>query len=277
MAIVPPLTHPHTHTLPTTRANPALGRVLRRDNFCSDSSGRANNWAMGFDASLRELEKGEGLFHSGAGVRLLGPTICRLDRPPPPRAEYTYIHKDIQTNQLIPKTTQTAVETLRREMERVDSLQGVVLHHSLAGGTGSGLGSAMLQYLRKVAPALNLSAWVFLMGRWTLAGICDNRPSSSVPNKPNLHTHHSDRLRRALRLGGLRNAVVQRRLHAPRAGGGRGRHHPPRQRPAAPAPPVPGHGGRRWEARAAAGGGVQGKEGIEVGWVRAGGSIAMPR
>lgn len=45
-------------------------------------------------------------------------------------------------------------------MERVDSLQGVVLHHSLAGGTGSGLGSAMLQYLREVAPALNLSAWV---------------------------------------------------------------------------------------------------------------------
>lgn len=43
-------------------------------------------------------------------------------------------------------------------MERVDCLQGIVLHHSLAGGTGSGLGSAMLQYLREIAPGLNLSA-----------------------------------------------------------------------------------------------------------------------
>jgi tubulin beta len=49
------------------------------------------------------------------------------------------------------------VEALRREMERVDCLQGVVLHHSLAGGTGSGLGSVMLQYLREAAPRLNLS------------------------------------------------------------------------------------------------------------------------
>lgn len=50
------------------------------------------------------------------------------------------------------------MEALRREMERVDFLHSVVLHHSLAGGTGSGLGSAMLQYLREVAPALTLSA-----------------------------------------------------------------------------------------------------------------------
>lgn len=58
------------------------------------------------------------------------------------------------------------MEALRREMERVDFLQSVVLHHSLAGGTGSGLGSAMLQYLREVAPALNLSESGCGMGRW---------------------------------------------------------------------------------------------------------------
>ena len=96
------------------RHNPALASVLRPDACVTDSSGRANNWAMGFCASLQELGQGHGLFHA-------------------------------------------TVDTVRRELERVDKLQSVVLHHSLAGGTGSGVGSALLQYLREACPALTLA------------------------------------------------------------------------------------------------------------------------
>ena len=39
----------------------------------------------------------------------------------------------------------------------MDRLQSVVLHHSLAGGTGSGVGSALLQYLREACPALTIT------------------------------------------------------------------------------------------------------------------------
>ena len=70
-----PLT-PSTHRQHNTnRANLSLARALRPDNFCADSSGRANNWAMGFGASLRELERGEGLFHSG-GLLPAAPPRC---------------------------------------------------------------------------------------------------------------------------------------------------------------------------------------------------------
>jgi hypothetical protein len=52
-----------------------------------------------------------------------------------------------------------AVQAVRREMERTEVLQTVVLFHSLGGGTGSGLGSAMLQYLREVCgPSVSLGA-----------------------------------------------------------------------------------------------------------------------
>ena len=47
-----------------------------------------------------------------------------------------------------------ATNALRLEAERSDQLRSVVLVHSLAGGTGSGLGSAMLQHLRDQYPSL---------------------------------------------------------------------------------------------------------------------------
>jgi hypothetical protein len=49
----------------------SLRDVLRAENLCIDSSGRANNWAMGFFSSAHELQEGRGLFHDGeaAGVR----------------------------------------------------------------------------------------------------------------------------------------------------------------------------------------------------------------
>ncbi|CAM9415701.1 unnamed protein product [Pylaiella littoralis] len=94
------------------------GRVgsLRPENAIFSQSGLANNWAMGF-ASCRSLGDGE----EGAG----GPfSRC--------------------------------MEGMRKEAERSSWLNSVVMTHSLAGGTGSGLGSGLLQALRDEYPSLYL-------------------------------------------------------------------------------------------------------------------------
>ena len=39
------------------------------------------------------------------------------------------------------------IEALRREMEAADCMHGLFVYHSLAGGTGSGLGSAITQVI----------------------------------------------------------------------------------------------------------------------------------
>ena len=44
------------------------------------------------------------------------------------------------------------LEIYRREVERADYYKGVVLVHSLAGGTGSGLGSRLIESLRDEYP-----------------------------------------------------------------------------------------------------------------------------
>lgn len=40
------------------------------------------------------------------------------------------------------------MESLRKEIERSDFFLGMVMFHSLAGGTGSGLGSRLLETYR---------------------------------------------------------------------------------------------------------------------------------
>ncbi len=40
------------------------------------------------------------------------------------------------------------LDALRREMEAADCIHGMFVYHSLAGGTGSGLGSAITQVVR---------------------------------------------------------------------------------------------------------------------------------
>ena len=52
----------------------------------------------------------------------------------------------------------TALEQLRRHVERLDDYQGTVLLHSLAGGTGSGLGTRLLEELRDLYPLHFLTA-----------------------------------------------------------------------------------------------------------------------
>lgn len=45
---------------------------------------------------------------------------------------------------------------VRREAERTDALRSFVLVHSVGGGTGSGVGSALLHHVRDFYP----SAWL---------------------------------------------------------------------------------------------------------------------
>ena len=51
-----------------------------------------------------------------------------------------------------------ALEALRWQWERCDWCTGLVLAHSIGGGTGSGLGSLLLQELRDENPKHYLTA-----------------------------------------------------------------------------------------------------------------------
>lgn len=80
---------------------------LRPENAIISQSGLANNWAMGF-ASCRS-DGGEDQDGTEGGL---------FDR---------------------------CMEGMRKEAERSCWLNSIVMTHSLAGGTGSGLGSGLLQ------------------------------------------------------------------------------------------------------------------------------------
>ncbi|CAE8581226.1 unnamed protein product, partial [Polarella glacialis] len=63
-----------------------------------------------------------------------------------------------------PAVAEQVLATLRREVERCDRLGGLLALHSVAGGTGSGLGSHLLQVTRDAYPAVPLasvSIWPF--------------------------------------------------------------------------------------------------------------------
>ena len=55
-----------------------------------------------------------------------------------------------------------SAEALRGALEASDSLEGIALCHSTGGGTGSGLGSALLQYLREETPKTTIASVALL-------------------------------------------------------------------------------------------------------------------
>lgn len=85
-----------------------------------EQSGRGNNWAMGFHGTAG-AGGGGGSGRSGIGAD--GPSIA-----------------------------DATLEALRWQWERCDWCNGLVLCHALGGGTGSGLGSRLLQELRDEHP-----------------------------------------------------------------------------------------------------------------------------
>lgn len=51
-----------------------------------------------------------------------------------------------------PSLSEATMEVLRKEVERCDFYRGTVLMHSVAGGTGSGLGSKLVEMIRDEYP-----------------------------------------------------------------------------------------------------------------------------
>lgn len=59
------------------------------------------------------------------------------------------------------------MEALRKEAEQSDFFLGTVMTHSLAGGTGSGLGSRLLEEIRDSFPKaylMTVSVWPSMCG-----------------------------------------------------------------------------------------------------------------
>ncbi|ETK92539.1 hypothetical protein L915_04123 [Phytophthora nicotianae] len=84
-----------------------------------EQTGRGNNWAMGY----------------------YGP---RLKSPAP---TFTSLAVDDRR-----ELVELVMDSLQREIERVDCYQGSVVMHSLGGGTGSGLGCRVLESMRDTYP-----------------------------------------------------------------------------------------------------------------------------
>lgn len=90
-----------------------LKRRLAPDCVFTECRGRGNNWAYGYYRSNVSSRSGD--------LRAL--------------------------------SVESIAEQVRRMAEKVDCYNGTVLLHSTAGGTGSGLGSALLEHLRDQYPA----------------------------------------------------------------------------------------------------------------------------
>ncbi|EKX50064.1 hypothetical protein GUITHDRAFT_135732 [Guillardia theta CCMP2712] len=107
---------------------------LRTENRVWRDSGCGNNWAMGY---------------FGEGARMRTPTATEENE-----------------NVLVRR----AMEVLRREGERLDRCEGCMVYHSLAGGTGSGLGSRLLEEIRDTfsCPLLSVSVLPFSVGELPL-------------------------------------------------------------------------------------------------------------
>ena len=91
------------------------------DNIHIEHDGRGNNWAMGFYGHSRQKQQ----FHKGSN-----------------------------------SSPEAILSSLRKEMERSDSMHGILLTHSLAGGTGAGLGSRIVQEIRETYPKVYLMSIV---------------------------------------------------------------------------------------------------------------------
>lgn len=91
--------------------------VFDSHNMIYTQSGRGNNWALGYSATYKE----------------------------PTDPHFAAAGQDADTN---PALFERAIVGLRREAERADYFLGVMLVHSLAGGTGSGLGSRIIEAYR---------------------------------------------------------------------------------------------------------------------------------
>eukprot|EP01012_Entosiphon_sulcatum_P014616 TRINITY_DN19631_c0_g1_i4.p1 TRINITY_DN19631_c0_g1~~TRINITY_DN19631_c0_g1_i4.p1 ORF type:complete len:333 (+),score=34.69 TRINITY_DN19631_c0_g1_i4:892-1890(+) len=109
-----------------------LASLFREESIVLEQSGRGNNWAMGYFGALRHKQKRQSP-PNGLGRH-------RRARPA----------EDMDDPELI----RASMACIEREIERGCECGGLVFIHSLAGGTGSGVGSRLLELTRKSYPAL---------------------------------------------------------------------------------------------------------------------------
>lgn len=96
----------------TLQEDKKINFLFEQKNLLYSQNGRGNNWALGYSNTYKEAVEAIG---GGMGDKML---------------------------------YEKAMEALRKEVERSDFFLGVVLVHSLAGGTGSGLGSRLVEEYR---------------------------------------------------------------------------------------------------------------------------------
>jgi hypothetical protein len=89
--------------------------VFDQPNMIHTQNGRGNNWALGYSATYKENQSEVGAFSNGDDS---------------------------------PALYERVLESLRKEAERADFFLGTMLVHSLGGGTGSGLGSRLIEAYR---------------------------------------------------------------------------------------------------------------------------------
>jgi len=132
----------HKHKTNTSESNKSNYEQKKQektdtsDHFFMDSNllyeqyGRGNNWALGY----------------------YGPNGSECDSYREDKKKVFSSFTSAQTrkhSQTYPETlTHRAMDALRKEAEKCDLFGGCVFMHSVAGGTGSGLGSRLLQHIR---------------------------------------------------------------------------------------------------------------------------------
>ena len=85
-----------------------LSNFYNDSNIVINSSGRGNNWALGYSRDYKEKNK-----------------LCLVDE---------------------------AYEKIRKMINKCDFLNGVMIFHSVNGGTGSGLGTRLIEMIREEFP-----------------------------------------------------------------------------------------------------------------------------
>lgn len=105
-----------------------------------EQSGRGNNWAMGYNFQR---------FQRNVIPSKTEPRRAQASRQPP---EFTPFDDDKR------ELVELAMDSLQKLVEMTDCFQGVVLSHSLGGGTGSGLGCRLMELIRDTYPRSYLVA-----------------------------------------------------------------------------------------------------------------------
>ncbi|KAJ9446875.1 Tubulin gamma-2 chain [Diplonema papillatum] len=110
-------------------------KLFRRSSFAWEESGRGNNWAFGYNGAMRSSSSAGA---DAAEAELPG-SVPRNDRAVHSKrftTKWGVERDDIRKR---------AMDAIAEEVRRAGFVEALVFFHSLAGGTGSGLGSRLVE------------------------------------------------------------------------------------------------------------------------------------